>query len=790
MSKSIDEAISSSHVAIHEKTQLQMSFFFVFFLLSGFCSLVYQVVWLRVAMAGFGVTTMMISIVLSIFMAGLALGSWAGGGLVRFFELRSAKFFILLYGATELVIGISGLVVAPLLRTGRTLLLDQGASWGSPGYYFASAAWVALVMLPFCTCMGATFPLAMAGIRTAFRAKASTSFSYLYLANVLGAMAGAIGSAFLSIELLGFSKTLWIAAMLNGVIAVTASVLAFGRRESLRRADGAAVPTGGQIASGREVSDAAPASRIALPLLFTSGLASLGMEVVWTRQFIPILGPVVYSFAAILAVYLAATAVGSRAYRIWIKRSKGVKREQIAVTVTAILAGVCAFLPLLATDPRIRVHGYTTRGLLIVCGIGPFCAVAGFMTPMLVDWWSRGNPNRAGKAYAVNAAGCILGPLLAGFVLLPIAGERWILLVLALPFFGFGVWAMGAGSDVREGWSRPSLWRLLAAASAASILILVFTRDFESLFPNASVRRDYTATSIAAGKGMDRVLLINGVGITRLSPVTKMMVHLPMASLSGAPHSALVLCFGMGTSFRSALSWGVPVTVAELVPSVPSLFSYFHGDGNDLLRSPKAKVVIDDARRFLERTRESFDVIVIDPPPPVEAAGSSLLYSTEFYQVVRSHLRPGGILQQWLPEGDATVRSAFAQSLQHTFRYVRVFDSTEGWGYHFLASDSAISSIPAATLAARLPPAAAQDLIEWGPSSNASSQFQTILDREKKIQDLVQGAPSAPLLTDDRPVNEYYLLRRMYGERAPVNAAGQSNLATPPIQETSSIVGR
>ncbi|MGD0579714.1 MAG: hypothetical protein ABSC08_12375, partial [Bryobacteraceae bacterium] len=275
-----------------------MSVFFLFFFLSGFCSLVYQVVWLRVAMAGFGVTTPLISIVLSIFMAGLALGSWAGGRLVRSCENRGAGFFIALYGAIELAIGVSGLVVAPLLRAGRTILSDQGASWGSPGYYLASAAWVGLVMLPFCTCMGATFPLAMAGIRTAFRAKSTTSFSYLYLANVLGAMAGAIGSAFIFIELLGFSKTLLIAAALNAVIAATAFAVAFARRHSPGGSALAASAASGPKAPAGEAPDSAPASPIALPLLFTSGLASLGMEVVWTRQFIPILGPVVYAFAA------------------------------------------------------------------------------------------------------------------------------------------------------------------------------------------------------------------------------------------------------------------------------------------------------------------------------------------------------------------------------------------------------------------------------------------------------------------------------------------------------------
>jgi spermidine synthase len=737
--------------------------FFGFFFISGFCSLVYQIVWLRVAMAGFGVTTTLVSIVLSIFMAGLALGSWVGGRLVRSFEHRPARFFVALYGAIELVVGISGLAVAPLLRTGRILLSDQGASWGSFGYYVASAAWIAVVMLPFCTCMGATFPLAMAGIRAISRANSPTSFSYLYLANVLGAMTGAMGSAFVFIEMVGFSKTLLIAAILNGVIAATAFALAQSTRSfNASAVDIAPAPA---PAAGEVIASARP-NPIALPLLFTSGLASLGMEVVWTRQFIPILGPVVYSFAGILAVYLGATAVGSRTYRVWF-RKMGANREHFASGVVAILGGVCAFLPLLATDPRLHAGAYISRAVLLVCGIGPFCAITGFMTPMLVDWWSQGNPNRAGRAYAVNAVGCILGPLLAGFLLLPAVGERWSLVLLALPFFGFGISALTARAEGRETDTHSGLGKLLAAALAASVLLLAFTRDFETLFPKSLVRRDYTATSIATGKGMDRVLFINGVGITRLSPITKMMSHLPMAFRPSPPQSVLILCFGMGTSFRSALSWDVPVTVAELVPSVPSLFGYFHADGGRLLRSERATVVIDDARRFLERTQQSFDVIILDPPPPVEAAGSSLLYSVEFYQVARKHLRPGGILQQWLPAGDATVKSSFAQSLEHSFSNVRVFESMEGWGFHFLASDSPLAPVSAKTLAGRLPPGAATDLIEWGPASDPASQFQAVLDRERTVRDLVRGAPSAPLLTDDNPVNEYFLLRRISGQNEP-----------------------
>jgi spermidine synthase len=707
-----------------------MSVFFLFFFLSGFCSLVYQVVWLRAAMADFGVTTPLISIVLSVFMAGLALGSWGGGRLVRRLEDRPAALFVRLYGTAELIIGISGLVVIWLLRWGRALLVGQ---WGSSGYYVVSACWIALVLLPFCTAMGATFPLAMAGIRGAFRSQSPRSFSYLYVANVLGAMAGTLTSAFLLIELLGFSRTVLVAAGLNAVVAIGAFAAA-------ARLGGARASASEPAAKGTPFADAA-----VLPLLFTSGLASLAMEVVWTRQFVPFLGPVVYSFATMLAVYLAATAAGSRIYRFWVRRAP-VSRANLAV-----LAGCCALLPLAIADPRIHAGGLLRAVLRIALGVGGFCGVLGFLTPMLVDRWSAGDPGRAGRAYAVNAVGCIIGPLLSGFVLLPWVGERWTLVLLAIPFFLFGI-----RSDRR----------MMAAALLASVALVAFTQDFESRYPGGIVRRDHTATVIAAGEGMRKELLVNGIGMTNLTPITKMMAHLPLAWLDRPPRKVLVVCFGMGTSYRSALSWGADVTAVDLIPSVPGLFGFFHADGARLLHSPRGTIVIDDGRRFLERTQELFDAIIIDPPPPVEAAGSSLLYSAEFYQVAARRLRPGGMLQQWIPGAECRVISAVAQALGRTFAEVRVFPSVEGWGEHLLTSNGPMNWYTAAELAARVPPAAARDMLEWGPAATVESQFQRMLGGEMPPSKLIDADPSAPALTDDRPVNEYYFLRRlMHGTR-------------------------
>jgi spermidine synthase len=232
-----------------------------------------------------------------------------------------------------------------------------------------------------------------------------------------------------------------------------------------------------------------------------------------------------------------------------------------------------------------------------------------------------------------------------------------------------------------------------------------------------------------------------------------------LAFLDRPPQDALVICFGMGTTFRSARSWAIPVTAVELIPSVPRLFGYFHNDGPDILNSPLSHIVIDDGRRYLERTVQQYDVITIDPPPPVEAAASSLLYSVDFYSIVRQHLRPGGILQQWIPYGDAEDLAAVALALRRSFPFVRVFTSEEGWGFHFLASDRRLPDRTANQLAQRLPALAATDFVEWGPEPSAEGQFASLMDNEMPIDQLIAASPATPALSDDRPITEYYDLR-------------------------------
>ena len=161
-------------------------------------------------------------------------------------------------------------------------------------------------------------------------------------------------------------------------------------------------------------------------MLFLTGFTSMAMEVVWIRKFTPFLGTDIYAFALILATYLAGTFVGSQIYRRW---SRSHQFHQAAFIW--ILLGLAGLIPLLMSDPRFSVVYY----LRIALALAPFTVLAGFLTPMLVDYFSGGDPHRAGSAYAVNVLGCILGPLVAGFWLLPHLGERWSLVVLSAPLF-------------------------------------------------------------------------------------------------------------------------------------------------------------------------------------------------------------------------------------------------------------------------------------------------------------------------------------------------------------------
>lgn len=710
---------------------------FGLFFASGFCGLLYQVIWLRMAFAHFGIITPVLSVVVSVFMLGLGVGSllagrW-GAPLCRTLGCSPAT----LYGLAELLIGVGAFAVPAMMGWSEQLLLASGAA-GSTSYLVMSALAITLTILPWCVLMGATFPLMMGYLKSRWPGDATT-FSFLYRANVIGAAMGTLVSACILVEMLGFRATSLLAALVNVLIAAVSFALARSQGEP-----GVAASSPVQrAASVAPVRDAVSSDLT----LFVTGFSSLGMEVVWTRGFTIVLQTTIYAFALILATYLIATAFGAALYR------RGVSVGRVPGTVWLLLAAaLAACLPVLVDDARVQ-----TSAMGVLLSIVPFCLVLGFLTPKLIDTASAGDPTRAGRSYAVNILGSILGPLVAGYGLVTYVDIRVCMLLLALPVIGMAAWAV-LRSTADAGPQRLALGGCLAVLLFGAVV----SRSYEgAVFGEAPhvIHRDHVATAIAFGEGMQKRLLVNGVGITALTPVTKIMAHLPLA-VQGQAHDGLVICFGMGTTMRAMASWGIDTTVVELTRSVVDSFDFFHADAAAVLARPNVHVVVDDGRRFLARTDRSFDVIAIDPPPPIEAAGSSLLYSREMYEVLKRRLRPNGILQQWFPGGEDAVGQAVARTLVQSFPYVVAYRSIENAGVHFLASMQPIPDITADTFVSRLPDAARRDLVEWGPAPTPEAMATAILARRVPLADVVADPQGRPTVSDDHPFNEYFLLRR------------------------------
>jgi spermidine synthase len=728
---------------------------FLLFFLSGFSSLIYQVVWTRIAFASFGIIAPVLSVVLSVFMLGLAVGSWAGGQSIAWLVKKTGLSAAAFYGCVELIIGLGAFAVPSMFLISARLLLPTG-QMDSFNYLLCSALALGLSIFPWCLFMGATFPFMMAHVREQ-DAHNSGSFSYLYLANVLGAMCGAILTALVLVEMLGFHHTLWVAAASNFTIALISFALASaGRKPVAAQAEREHVRTALR-------TDRLPDGLIKL-VLFTTGFTSLAMEVVWSRGFTPVLKTQIYSFALIVFTYLGATFAGSLLYR----RDMALKKIRSHATLFTGLA-MAAFFPVLMTDPSFRMPKYREYGIdfggaiLALESIVPLCALLGYLTPSLIDDYAGGDPRRAGKGYAINVLGCILGPLVACYFLMPQVSGRFALIILALPFVAFWLavcWPLSAKGQIRNG---------LVIAGVALFTIFV-SRDFEELvaraMPNAVVRRDYMASIISLGtKREEKHLWVNGVAMTTLTPITKFMAHLPLALHEGEPKSALVICFGMGTTFRSSLTWGIDTTVVELVPSVPKAFGYYFADADKYANDPNGHIIVDDGRRYLARCARKFDIIVVDPPPPTETAGSSLLFSEQYYTLAKEHLNPNGIAVMWYPDRHDQTCKAVIRSMHESFPYLRCFDSVEGWGMHLFGSMTPIPNRSAEEIIARMPEAAKKDLMEWTEVKDPVEYMNKVVGHEFNLSDILNPDESI-VVTDDRPYNEYYVLRRL---RKPVN---------------------
>ncbi|REK27761.1 MAG: spermidine synthase [Planctomycetota bacterium] len=729
---------------------LRNQLLFVLFFVSGFCGLLYQIIWLRLAFASFGILTSVLSIVISGFMLGLAIGSWAGGKWITPFTRRTGISAIYVYAFFEAMIGVGALVVPVLFGWGEDVLLDVG-EMDSRAYLVFSALLVGGAILPWCIFMGTTFPVMMAYLRED-GSEHEGSFGFLYLANVLGALGGTAVTVLVLVELFGFRNTLLLAAAGNFGIAIAGVLIGRVARQPAGRRQVAASDRTSADDEGAAAAPQASSQRIA-SIIFMTGFTSMALEVIWVRAYAPILKNQVYSFAAVLFAYLLATALGSAWYRRHRKRSRA-----LSVSVLLGFLSVTAFLPIVLNDPRLH-----WSAVAVCASIFPFCAGLGYLTPLLIDSYSQGHPRRGGFAYALNVIGCIIGPLVASYALLPWLGSQASMIVMSLPFVVYFL-STSDRTDRSRQWFLP----VASGTGALVLLALLVSRNPEDRWASgdAQLYRDHTATVIARRFGDNHQLIVNGVHQGAKVDTFRVHAHLPMGMRPAQPKSALTICFGMGVTYRSLLSWGQETTAVELVPSVVESFRFFWSDADRVLANPQGRIVIDDGRRFLRRITDRFDVITIDAPEPPEAAGSSLLFSDEFYALVKRRLHQEGVMQQFYRGGEAKLLQAIDTSIRSQFPHVKVFASISGTGYHFIASQAPLRTPTVSEFIDRMPAAAREDLIAAADRparpGDLPAKVAAMLAVELQPDELPRQAP-AVRVTIDRPFNEFFALRRFFG---------------------------
>jgi spermidine synthase len=724
------------------------------FIASGAAGLIYQVVWSRELVLLFGNTSQAISTIVTAFLAGLGGGALLGGRLAA-----RSRNPLRLYGLIEL--GVAVLAVGL-----PTLFPLLGGVYGS-AYTSASPTELGLIrfalafaaVTPATFCMGMTLP-ALTSFMVRSLDQAGRQLGELYAANTLGAVTGTILAGYFLIELIGLRMTAFVAVGLN--LVASAVALAASRRVVLSHAE-----TSVQPARGSEGGDAgAPKRRIVYLATFIAGFAALAFEVLWTRLFAEGSGSTIYLFAAILAIYLFGIAVGS----VWFGHRSRPERDTLGtlgVCVGAIGAAAAATV-VLCSGPLGDGY-YTVRPLILL----PATVAMGYAFPLavrLVTTSAAAAPNSVGKLYASNTAGSILGSFAAAFVLASTVGTNTSILLLSAVELG-----VGAALVLMDRPRRLDATALAGAFAALALVAVIAPSLGLPIARSATENRlqshgvlvahtedNISTVDVEGGPPSDRQLYVTGVSMTYLTVSTKLMAYLPMA-LRPNTASMLDICFGMGSTYRSSLILGMRTDAVELSPSVPAQMPAFFSDSNRFLHDPRGRVIVGDGRNYVRLATERYDVIVVDPPPPIESAGTVVLYTSEFFAEAKQRLNPGGIFLLWFPYA-ATVDNfkTHLRTFRGAFAHVEVVLSPIHNGAYLMGSDAPLTFDQGRLEALLGSPAAAADfsLAPDDPGLNGAGWAQAIMSDDwlKDAQVDAFVGPGA-VITDDRPLSEYYLLR-------------------------------
>ena len=692
----------------------------VILFVSGFCSLVYQVVWLRELRLVFGASTASTAVVLAIFMGGLGLG-----GAILGRRAERSPNPLAFYAKLEFGIALTAALSPLLIGLTRTVYIALG---GVGGMGIVAATLLRLVAATLIlgaatTLMGGTLP-AVAQAMEREQDRGRRLVAVLYGLNTAGAVVGAALTTFVLLEFLGVRQSLWLAAAINLLLAMVVRNLArevddAPTDETPKRVPGTLSDDAKRVPGTLSPPDDSPlgdlpfATPLVLGFAFLAGLLFFLMEIVWYRMLAPILGGSSYTFGLILVVALAGIALGGGLYGVGLRH----RRPSLdALLWTLVLEALALILPyawgdnlavLAAALRELDMFGF--QGLVVgwtavtVLVVLPAAVVAGYQFPLLVALLGSGRDHvgsQVGRAYAWNTWGAIVGSLAGGFGLLPLLGATrlWSFSAILLV-----VLALNLALLI---WMRDRRRRLALVLVGAVTLVLAFApgptafwrhspigagrlkADFDG--PNAIRLEEsrvrgavlYEAEGIESSVALlevnDLALYVNGKsdGSALGDAPTTVWLALVGALLHPRPENALVVGLGTGTTagWMAEVETIERVDVLELEPAVGELAEHFAPITFDVMHHPKVEVLYGDGREHILTTDRLYDLIVSEPSNPYRA-GVADLFSHDFYTAARRRLAPGGIFVQWLQgyEVDARLMRLVYSTL------AGAFDHLETW---------------------------------------------------------------------------------------------------------------
>jgi spermidine synthase len=679
-------------------------------LLSGLAGLVYQVLWVRMIDKVIGSAPFAVATVLTVFMGGLALGSYLAGRYVD--SLGSRRSLLSLYGKLEVAIGIYALIlpllifcVRPLYAIAYNHLFEY--FWAYQIFTFLGCA---LLLIFPTTLMGATLPILCRFYVTHLQ-HLGTRTGRLYGINTVGAAVGTMLCGFFLISHYGVWGTLIVAAGINGLVGLSCIIL--GRESgplALKEPGGKNGKGTPREKMARQTSQGLEANGRLVPwalLIFAvSGFCGMAYEVIWTRLLGLIIGPTTYSFTIVVATFIIGLALGSFLFGWLGDRTTHVFGVLVATQLGAagLALAVSQFLgnsqfffaKLIYTfQAYFEEMILAQSGILFLVLLGP-TLLLGATFPLVNRIYARSLPSLGrsiGTAYAVNTVGAILGSFAAGFALIPFLGkENGLRFTVALQFAVAFVATLFWGT----GWKKKTrLVPLLAGIGLFGFFLLVSLPSWNRLLLSYGYYRkaddwgaghfDRTSWHDALWRGSDILKKqtlnselifygdgiggfttveksINSLGATELSLLNSgkvdasshgdrftqtLLAHVPLLF---HPHPEKVMVLGLASGMTAGEVLHYPVKqldVLEISDQVIKACAFFTPWNNGCLTDPRSRIIVQDGRNHLALTREKYDVIISEPSNPW-MAGLANLFTREFFHSVRERLRPGGIFVQWI----------------------------------------------------------------------------------------------------------------------------------------------